>query len=689
MYSTALRHCTRGECQDVCAQEGGTWFTPLPNFDTTPDGIWALFVITTLENWNDVMYNMVDSRGVLLQPVQRERLGWSWRQDFAAVFIFAFIAVNVILLTNLFVGVVCSEFQSAKQRKERLTNLTAEQREWVLVHDLLTHHGPTRLPREPAHDAPAIQQWCFRVFYHGPFAPPLANTSVEQTTEPPLKHPGGADGAAAEGTTTKFRHKSRSASRQQRRMVSAAEDWGKDDKREASFYIEVCVFTINMVSLGCVAIEYWGMTAQYELILCYIQSACSALLWLNILAKVVAIGLPLYWTVSFWNRLELVLEIVTPAYCSCTIASLHGIPGAAHRSLRLLGAARTFRSFRLLQLNWLDTVSGIMHALFVSLPAVANLVVLIVFVVIAFDFIGVSLFGGAVIADAYPDGDGLSDDLNFSNLGNGFLTLCVLMRFEGWTALWADLMRAEYTDIAPPKWTVYAFFMIFLVFAVYMMLSVFIALLLDTLEQLNAASGNTVDQRAIRKFAERWSELDPSGDQMIDSAQLGALLRGLGPPFVSGSEVADVQSLTKLLMHLDLPVYVSEGALNAQNEVISKQAEVTYLEVVYALAKRAVFADEPELYELEPHVERMVLSKLPKAFPIVRYLSSNRKFTSEFAVAHAIAQVGFDPLLSIRPADLDDDDDHDAGLFSNSDDDDINLGMRRPARAGSMRFVAV
>mmetsp|Transcript_26728 Transcript_26728/g.89485 ORF Transcript_26728/g.89485 Transcript_26728/m.89485 type:complete len:89 (-) Transcript_26728:1058-1324(-) len=48
------------------------------------DAVWALFVVTTLEGWQEVLYMAVDSRGFQIQPVQRERLGWTWRQDLCA-----------------------------------------------------------------------------------------------------------------------------------------------------------------------------------------------------------------------------------------------------------------------------------------------------------------------------------------------------------------------------------------------------------------------------------------------------------------------------------------------------------------------------------------------------------------------------------------------------------------------------
>jgi hypothetical protein len=47
--------------------------------------MWALFVLTTMEGWERILYNAVDSRGIYLQPVQRERLGrHSWQHSLYA-----------------------------------------------------------------------------------------------------------------------------------------------------------------------------------------------------------------------------------------------------------------------------------------------------------------------------------------------------------------------------------------------------------------------------------------------------------------------------------------------------------------------------------------------------------------------------------------------------------------------------
>lgn len=605
---------------------------------------------------------------------------------------FAFVVANVIMLSNLFIGVVCSEFQKAKTRKERRHALSKPQQEWVMVHDLLALHRPMRLPREPGREASGFRRWCFSVFYDGPYAPRLeAQPGRAQPAAGAPKAEDGGAGASGDGA------------------ASQPFAWDAKASRRASQRVTAAVFALNVVSLCCVLCEYVGMDAAYALRLNLVQCACSALLLLNIGAKVCAIGLQQYLAVSSWSRLDLLLELATPTYCSLAIARYYSasarvgvaLPLAlaarlGHRELRLLGAVRALRFFTLLTIKPLHTVGAILRALRLSLPAVGGLVALLVCWVLAADFVAVSLFSGAVVADWYPDGEGLSAELSFGALGVGFRTLCVLLRFEGWTGLWADLLKAQYEppSAAPPAWAVSCFFVVYLVTAVFMLLSVFVALLLDALEQLNATTGITIDQHALRGLCEEWSRLDPAGDQMLGIAKLGALLRSLGKPFVSEREVSSPAQLAKLLMHLDLPVYLpahtraSAGAAVVRGESASAlldDAEVVYIEMARALAQRAVFADTPNDYALEPQLERLLLATLPKRFPIVRSLPAERLYTHDFGVARAIALASFDQAeIMLRRASSDDD-----GFFLEGGHDDVDFGLRQPALDGALHAVMI
>lgn len=619
------------------------------------------------------------------------------------MYFFIFIVINVVLMTNLFVGVVCSEFNMKKKRLEHLTNLSKQQREWVMAQELLAKAIPPRIPREPRADAHPIRKWAFRIFYHGPSAP--AEDAMGSDTGAGVRKPRGLNaGSAAFKTSMGVMPTPAGAGARAKAATSNAAGAEPPppppplERSDIAQYVALGTFGLNVLSLCCVLAEHHGMSARYELYLDLCQLGLSCVLLLDIGAKVLAVGLRLYLSVSHWHKLELFLEVVTPVYCAFRVCAYAGVPLFAGNEFRLLGACRSLRMFRLLAVRWLHTVGAIAAALLASLPSVANLVVLLFFWVVAFDFVGVSLFGGAQIGDWYPDGEGLSDELNFRGLSSGLVTLCVLLRFEGWTALWADLLVATHEGRfrvqPPPVWTVYAFFLVYLVTAVYMMLSVFIALLLDTLESLNAAAANRVDPRALAHLVHRWSELDPEADQMMSPVHLGVLLRVLGPPFVERSEVSTVLRLMELLMHLDLPVYLLEpGSVHSRLILPERGAEVTYIEVAHALVKRAVWAGQEGACDLDPQLNRIVMAKLPKAYPIVRELPNQRTFTREVAIARAIAQAAFDPAQRVLAANLDPhgDDESDDGfnLFEHDDEDD-DLGLRHRADDdGELRYIAV
>lgn len=364
----------------------------------------------------------------------------------------------------------------------------------------------------------------------------------------------------------------------------------------------------------------------------------------------------------------------------------------------MLGALRTLRVLRLLVARWLHRVGALMFALYLALPAVGNLVVLLGFWVLAFAIVGLSLFQGAEIGDWYPDGEGLGDKLNFSTLASAIATLGVLLRLEGWTTLWADLVRAPYpAGDKPPEWLASAYFAIFIISSVYAMLSVFIALLLDSLETLNAAVGNKVDPRDISRLGRRWADLDPEGDQMLPADRLGVLLRRLGQPFVERHEVSSLQRLSALLVTLDLAVYSNDDSADMSRLLLPPDAEVAYAEVAYALAQRAVFGAQPERYALQPALQRQVLSHIPKAFPILRELPAKRTFTSELSVARAIARKAFDPSHLASAGQVGSDTDTDGSdsddPFSEEMQTDEGFGLRKKSapsgNGGSFRYIAV
>ena len=61
-----------------CLDYGGDWTNSVQNFDHVINGMGLLFQIITTEGWIDIMYKMVDSVGVGMQPIKNNNRVWSY-----------------------------------------------------------------------------------------------------------------------------------------------------------------------------------------------------------------------------------------------------------------------------------------------------------------------------------------------------------------------------------------------------------------------------------------------------------------------------------------------------------------------------------------------------------------------------------------------------------------------------------
>ena len=95
----------------ICECWGGEWGNIVwQDFDNTINSLLTLFEISTTEAWVDVMWAVVDSRGIDMQPVRDFYLLWTW-------FFMFFIFIGNYLFLNLFVGVTIDNFSDIKERK--------------------------------------------------------------------------------------------------------------------------------------------------------------------------------------------------------------------------------------------------------------------------------------------------------------------------------------------------------------------------------------------------------------------------------------------------------------------------------------------------------------------------------------------------------------------------------------------
>ena len=112
----------------LCECWAGTWdFVSGANFDNIGTALIALFSIATTEGWVTLMYNVVDSNGIDMQPILNNHVEW-------IVAVIIFMMVGSFLAMNIFVGVVVDAYTKSYKSNNISpldSMMTPEQQEWV------------------------------------------------------------------------------------------------------------------------------------------------------------------------------------------------------------------------------------------------------------------------------------------------------------------------------------------------------------------------------------------------------------------------------------------------------------------------------------------------------------------------------------------------------------------------------
>ena len=105
----------------ACLEQGGVWRANRFNFDNIGQAIITIFIISTGDNWQDIMYVAMDSTGDDTAPERDANKGA------AAFFVFS-ILFAMMLWANLFVSALVDNFTTLASAGVTLT--TEKQREW-------------------------------------------------------------------------------------------------------------------------------------------------------------------------------------------------------------------------------------------------------------------------------------------------------------------------------------------------------------------------------------------------------------------------------------------------------------------------------------------------------------------------------------------------------------------------------
>ena len=504
------------------------WVPAYPSFDTTGQALLALHSISTLDGWSRLMYFGMDATRVDHQPARESTYAYP------VLFYIIFIIIGVLFATNVFVGVVIDEFKKIQRVYDGSATLTEEQVKWVNTQRLLLRLRPEKkTTMEPPPDHPR-RLACFRLVYD----------------EEGLGRPSNAP--------------------------ADAQYHGRAFDRVVTIAIMLNILQLMLYSDPMPP----AMLAIYEFLnyLFVVAFAVEAAI------RVTAFTLKEH-VRSVWNAFDLFLAVFGVASSAAILFAQFGLGVQVNNepSMRWLRCVRALRIVRLATVS--PSLLKMMRTALFASPSIANITIGICLFTSAYAQFGMA-FLGTLVYDY--EGAGFSRHANFETAFRAFSALVRMSTGDSWTALLADAVHNPHVPgIEPPlPFTVFFFFLFYMSFMQWILISIFVAIILEYFADANSEEGVQIKFEDIESFQRKWLEFDIKGTSYIRTVDLGLLLYACKPPLVSvriewdgdtffaaGKLVrpTKVSQLEKILVELDIPEH---------------DGTVHFLEVLLALLQR-------------------------------------------------------------------------------------------------------
>ena len=430
LFRGAFRECTvpnAGGDAASCAALGGEFVNAPLHFDNIGQAVVAVFVISTGDNWQDIMYLGVDSAGEDREPAT------DFRKSYAAFFVLA-VVVAFLFWANLFVSSLVDNFSTvASQIGSEDGGAEAafagagyayseSQRRWLLALKAGWRAAAEEWRDENPLAMPAYRRWAFAL-------------RTKKIWEP---------------------------------------------------------FVVLFITANAVQLCFYRADAkEAETRAMNVASAVFCALYvLETLVNVIAMRWRNYWR-SGWHRLDFTVTVLG-------VLELVVLYAAGEDNAGFVTVFRTVRFFRLFKL--LKTSPGLrslVDTFLTALPGMLNILGLMALMMHIYACLGCTLYGD--VPEPYP-GDGLTRYTNFQNWGSAVSLLYVSL-----SGNWAEIFKDVYWecatgDLSDPaartaeacesyRFSAIFFFFSFVVFAVYLLANLFVAILIERFDYCSTMEG--------------------------------------------------------------------------------------------------------------------------------------------------------------------------------------------------------
>lgn len=387
-----------------------------------------------------------------------------------AVYIIGWIVLSAFFLLNLFVGVVLENFNAIRQKEDGSGLMDDTQKEWTRTITAILTVKP----------------------------------------EKAIRAPGG------KGAWVSLR----------KRIFMLVQ--GDLDNRELPVAFEKFVITLVLLNVLSMAFTWYGQPAYMDDFADAADVVFTAAFTLEMLLKITGLGLRQY-LISPWNRFDATL--VTGALIADALQGLSSL--GIRIDPALLRMLRIFRIARLLRLM---RVSGglnrLITTMFVSIPALANVGMLLFLFMYIYAILGIELFHNLPL-----NGDFINEDANFASFGTAMMTLFRCITGESYNGIMHDAMITE-KGSAPGRcydaerncgkpFTAQFFFISFFLIEALVMINLIVAVVLDAFAEEDKADEMKLPPGQMETFLECWSRYDKDATCFMETKNLKSLIMDL------------------------------------------------------------------------------------------------------------------------------------------------------------------
>lgn len=482
-----MSHCSSFD-KEECEAKGGTWETPDVNFNNLGAALFALIRVALGASWDKIMFQCTDAVGIDKAPQENANAVP------AILFFVVFIVAGSFIILNLFVGVIVDKFQEIRASSDNGSPfLTDDQMKWVEVQrQMLTR--PLKVVRKP---------------------PWAAGSGVNSDEDTP-----GSD----QNTST---------------LRNGEMDGWLIMRRRAFWIIEQRAFEFTvcgLVGLNSMSLcfRHATMSDDFQIILWYMNVAFAVLFSFEATIKLVGLG-RLFFT-DRWNNFDIVIVVGTNILLVLDLI----IPGVGERFGQLALVVRTLRVGRMLRLlRWAGGLQRLFATMLAAIPALLNISALLLLLFYIYACLGHALFG------ALMRSDGLHDHSNFETFGGSMLSWMVMATGAQWEFIvqacsrspegcvddqsYADLMRDGPRECGSPTSAI-VIILSFQFLVVLVVMSLFVAVVLETFMIENSKKENDTICAGIEKLCALWTEYNPNGQRLMEASRAAHLLLKLPPP---------------------------------------------------------------------------------------------------------------------------------------------------------------